>query len=866
MLARLNIFAGEKTVPFLAHINVRKAVSYATACLGVGIAWWFFARERNEIHDLGIQLGHTSRIWLLAGVIVTAVYIILQGLMYRHAFLAAGARTSLADTTVLFLKRNFVSPFLPAGGVVSLGMFTQTLKKHPVSRTAAHFGSSIYALLGLVSLGMIALPVLIWLLVRNSLSGGEVAGLAWLVLMIATMAWVMWSLKNGGPASRLLLKLTPGLDEALHEFRSQPFSPREVGWSLAASLAIEAAGIVHLWIAFRALGIPAGWEAAAAGYVVSILVMAVSPFLRGLGAVEVAMTCILIHFGLSPGDALAATLLFRFFEFWLVLMAGLLAFMRSAEGLLFRLLPPVFLFLLGLVNVISAVTPALPERMRLLRDFLPVDWIHYSNFLVLTSGMALLLTSVYLFRGLRLAWWVAVGLASFSMAGHVAKGFDYEEAILSLITIGALLRTKQQYFIKIDRRKGWFGVLVFAATLCAAILYGALGFYFLDKKMFGFDFTWEQSVGSTVRLFFLLDAAYLNPLNAFARHFMASIAFAGMLSMLLGLYYLLLPHIVHFGTSADELEEAELLVRKYGRSNLDYFKTYFDKQVFFNASRNAFIAYKVAGNYAVVLETPVAATTTLWPAVLREFEVFCKESGLQPVYFRIPESSLGLFGKRKRLRIGQEASTDVQAFTLEGKDAKSLRNAIHRAEKEQMAFRIYHAPVRMGVLQKCKEVSDAWLAEGRREIAFSGGIFSYETLRRQTLLTVEDAEERVVAFINLIPGYAPGEATYDLMRRLPDSPGWVIDFLMVNLLLHLKNAGFRRLHLGLAPMTGLQGNSLPERTLQFAYHKVKAFAHYQGMRAFKEKFAHVWEDRYLVYSSDADLLAMPGVLSAVEKV
>ncbi len=866
MLARLNTFIGEKTSPLRYRIPLKKVAPYITALIGFAMAVWFFARERDELHDLGGQLGHASPVWIAAGILMTAAYIVLQGLMYRHAFLAAGAGITLADAIVLFLKRNFVSPFLPAGAFVSLGLFTARLEKRRIPRTALHFGSSIYGLLGLLSLGLVAIPVLLWLLAKKSLSGSEMIGFVWVVLSVSALGWVLWSLKNGGNVARILLKIAPGLGATMQEFRTHPFSPREAGWSLVASLGIELTGILHLWIALKALGFAAGWEAATAGYVVGILVMIVSPFLRGLGAVELVMTVVLTQFGLHAGEALAVTLLFRFFEFWSVLAAGAVTFLKSAEGLLLRLMPPLFLFLLGLVNVVSAVTPALPERMRLLRDFLPIDWIHYSNFLVLTSGLVLLLTSVYLFRGLRLAWWVALGLSILSVAGHVGKGFDYEEATLSMLALLALLRTKQQYFIKIDRRKGWFGALVFVATLNAAILYGTLGFYFLDKKMFGFDFTWEQALGSTLRLFFLLDASYLNPLTDFARHFMVSIAFAGMLSILLGLYYLLLPHIVHFGTSSDELEEAAAVVKKFGHSSLDYFKTYFDKQIFFNEKRNAFVAYKVARNYAVVLEKPVSADQPTLRATLRAFETFCRESGLQPVYFRVPESDLGLFGKRKSLQIGQEAWTDVQAFSLQGKDAKPLRNAFNRAEKEGMEFKIYPAPVRMGVLQKCKAVSDAWLAEGRHEIAFSGGIFSYEELRQQTIVTVEDAEERVVAFMNLIPDYAPGEATYDLMRRLPDTPGWVADFLMSNLLLHLRNAGYRRLNLGLAPLAGLGGSSLPERTLLFAYNRVKVFAHYQGMRAFKEKFAHIWENRYLVYSSDADLLAMPQVLTKVEKI
>ena len=271
----------------------------------------------------------------------------------------------------------------------------------------------------------------------------------------------------------------------------------------------------------------------------------------------------------------------------------------------------------------------------------------------------------------------------------------------------------------------------------------------------------------------------------------------------------------------------------------------------------------------MVLELPVARNQSALEITVQEFEQFCRESGLRPLYYRVPEQQLGIFKalKKKSLLIGQEAVAEVAAFTLEGKSAKVWRNALNRAEKEKVTLRVYEAPVRFGVLQKLKSVSDEWLSEGRREIGFSSGVFQLEELREQTILTVENSEEQVMAFLNLVPAPVPGEATYDLLRRQPDTPGWAMDFLMASLFSYLKTKGYRTLNLGLAPMTGLErAKSLPERALKFAYQRIKSFAHYHGLRAFKEKFATDWQNQYLVYNSDADLMAAASVMSEVEKV
>lgn len=164
---------------------------------------------------------------------------------------------------------------------------------------------------------------------------------------------------------------------------------------------------------------------------------------------------------------------------------------------------------------------------------------------------------------------------------------------------------------------------------------------------------------------------------------------------------------MQFGNQDSDTEEAQQLVRKYGQSGLDYYKTYQDKQLFFNAQRNGFLAYRIAKTMRWCWKNRWVPDEKTQKNTLRAFERFCRESGLKPVFYRVSEKDLSVFGKRKSLRIGQEAVTDLPGFSLEGSSMKSLRNAVSRAEKEGMVFRVYEAPVKLGVLQKCKAVSDA---------------------------------------------------------------------------------------------------------------------------------------------------------------
>ena len=142
------------------------------------------------------------------------------------------------------------------------------------------------------------------------------------------------------------------------------------------------------------------------------------------------MVYVLTQSGLTNADSIAITLLFRFFEFWLPLFTGVVSFMLKIDKLIMRIFPAVLIFALGIVNIISVLTPALPERISLLKDYLLVDFVSFSNSFVFISGLFLLVTAAFMLRGLRTAWWFALGLSVISVFGHITKGID-----LSLIHI-----------------------------------------------------------------------------------------------------------------------------------------------------------------------------------------------------------------------------------------------------------------------------------------------------------------------------------------------------------------------------------------------------------------------------------------------
>ncbi len=196
-----------------------------------------------------------------------------------------------------------------------------------------------------------------------------------------------------------------------------------------------------------------------------------------------------------------------------------------------------------------------------------------------------------------------------------------------------------------------------------------------------------------------------------------------------------------------------------------------------------------------------------------------------------------------------------------------MRNGLNSIQKKGLKSIVYQPPIKDGLLQKLKFVSNEWLrTTDREEIVFTQGMFDWEKLKQQTIITIENEDEQVFGFLNIIPDYTPDEATYDLIRKTGDAPGGVTDALIIALIDYCKSNGIRYLNLGLAPLSGIdQGKGLPEKTLKFAYEKFQQFRHYRGLRDFKEKFSPQWSNKYLIYENHYDLISLPKALNKVMK-
>jgi phosphatidylglycerol lysyltransferase len=519
--------------------------------------------------------------------------------------------------------------------------------------------------------------------------------------------------------------------------------------------------------------------------------------------------------------------------------------------------------LMGVVNVLSAVTPALTERLTLLEGVLPLEVRRGSRLTASLAGFALVLLAVNLWRRKRVAWMLTLGTLVVSIVTHLLKGLDYEEALLAATVALGLIALRASFHARSDPPSFRQGLWVMAAVLVFTLAYGALGFYLLDRH-FRAKFDLLSALRQTVVMFTQFYDPGLVPLTRFGRYFEASIYVVGVATLTYGLFMLVRPVIVRQPARPDERARARAIVEAHGRSSLARFALFDDKSYFFSPGGSV-VAFVVRGRVALALADPVGPEDDLAPTVAA-FKAHCARNDWRPAFYQVPPDHLGVYKAAGfvALCVGREGVVDLANFTLAGNANKDLRTAMNRLTKLGHCTEVHPPPLGDNLLRELRTISDEWLTMMHgQELRFATGWFDDDYIRHSVVIAVHTPDGPISAFANVVPEYRRNEATVDLMRRHAHVVNGTMDFLFAAMLTWAKEQTYATFSLGLSALAGVGGHSddpAVERALRYIYEHVNRFYNFKGLHAFKDKFRPRWEPRYLIYPGPATLPAVAAAL------
>jgi phosphatidylglycerol lysyltransferase len=296
-----------------------------------------------------------------------------------------------------------------------------------------------------------------------------------------------------------------------------------------------------------------------------------------------------------------------------------------------------------------------------------------------------------------------------------------------------------------------------------------------------------------------------------------------------------------------------------------------DKSFLFSRSGKAVLAYGKRGRSWIALFDPIGPKEE-WRDLIRRFVELADDHGGRAAFYEIGTEALPLYldAGLSIMKIGEEARVPLGNFSLDGGRRAELRNALTRGEREGLTVEFAEPSADPSVVAELHAVSDTWLEHRRsHEMAFSVAGFHDAYIAKQHLALLRQ-NGRIVGLLSLMTTAHKTDATIGVMRHMSEAPPYAMRFLVTHVILHLKEAGFEWLSLGMAPLAGLERTpltSLWHRIAGVVWQRGNRFYNFQGLRTFKDKFHPVWQPRYHAASgtvgpfialADVAALANPG--------
>lgn len=350
--------------------------------------------------------------------------------------------------------------------------------------------------------------------------------------------------------------------------------------------------------------------------------------------------------------------------------------------------------------------------------------------------------------------------------------------------------------------------------------------------------------------------------------------------------------------------EAELLYA-YGGHALAFFDLTPENRRFLAPHGAGLVTYRLTRRVAVVPGDPICAPEAI-EQVTRSFLDFCAGQHWRVAFYQASAEHFVTYHalKLRAFKMGEEAIIHPQTFTLHGSALANVRTSCRRAERDGVHLQWYEGIPPAEVMQQLESVSGTWLQLKGGKLAAEMG---FSTGKLHDLVASAELAERIAnvatpsidaptavprfvtgvattrsgqacAFVTFTPIYGLhiGQTTaaderqeklrwgwaLDLMRRTPDAPPGVMEWLLVQAIERFRSSGAQVLSLGLVAMADTLHDMTPgERRLAgFLPERLGLLENRRTLFNFKQKFDPCWESRYLVANTT---VALPKIALAL---
>jgi len=313
-----------------------------------------------------------------------------------------------------------------------------------------------------------------------------------------------------------------------------------------------------------------------------------------------------------------------------------------------------------------------------------------------------------------------------------------------------------------------------------------------------------------------------------------------------------------------DLERAAQIIRAYGDDSQHCLTLVPENHFFFGTDICGVIPYTLAGKRAMSLGDPVCRPEEQ-KQLIREYIVFCKNSGYKPVFNSVSRETAVLLQALdfSVLKYGEEAILDLVSYSLSGGKKGSLRRNVAKLDRAGIRSEEYDPETeRDPVLEKeISELEKQWFADKKLKLTYSIGDLQFEEPYGRRYFVTRDPDENLLTVLSFLPYRTEKGYCVDVMYRKPDGPTGAMEHAIISAALKMKTEGVEEVSLNIAPLAGIDITDPDTVRAEKIMHEI--FCHmdfgydFKNLYRFKSKFdPSIWKPRYLVYDRRISLISL----------
>ncbi len=521
----------------------------------------------------------------------------------------------------------------------------------------------------------------------------------------------------------------------------------------------------------------------------------------------------------------------------------------------------VGIVVLGVVDVVSAVTPERAGRLHAMTSVVSLAVAHAASAATAATGLLLILLGHGLRRRKRRAWRFAVGLLLLSSVLHVFKGLDAEEAAVTFVAAIVLLLLSRQFYAAGDPRTRWRAPASFVVLFVGSIIVGIGLTYAQHEELRGDPSLWTRLRHVLWGLIAVRGPIHFRPGES--GDFVADVLLAlGAITVALPVYLALrAPEPRAVLTSAQEEQLRDLLCRQGARDSLGYFALRRDKAVVFSDSAKAAVTYRVLSGVMLASGDPIGDPEA-WPGAMRAFLAEARRHAWVPAVMGCGELAGETWvreGGLRAIELGDEAVLDVAEFTLEGRAMRNVRQMVSRVERAGYETQVRRTrDISAAESLDIRRQAAAWRgAEVERGFSMALGRFG-DPADGECVAVTAYKEKRLCAVLHFVPWGMDG-LSLELMRRDRAADAGLNELMIVAAIGAAGELGVRRLSLNFAVFRSAleRGGRLGAGPVLRLWREILLIAsrwfQIESLYKFNAKFRPVWEPRFVCYPGAADI-------------